>query len=130
MANEVCSVCRKLRVDVKQLIALPNGHICNECVALAADLCGITDEGRKAKSAARADVQDAKLPQTTKEFAQWLRAFAEQVDRIPDRPVHFLDEGAEIGLFYGNPMFPQMPTGLHFEVKFATTEFLDLSRRA
>lgn len=70
------------------------------------------------------------LPQTTKEFAQWLRDVADKVDRIPDRAVHFLDEGVEIGFYYANPMFPQIPTGLHFEVKFATTEFLDLSRRA
>lgn len=70
-----------------------------------------------------ADPKDLNLPKTTKEFAQWLRAVADQVDRIPDRPVQLDDNDVEVGFYYGNPLFPQMPTGLHFEVSFASTEY-------
>lgn len=56
------------------------------------------------------DPKDLKLPTTTREFSQWLRDIAEQVDRIPDRPLQ-LDESAV------------EPTGLHFAVDFASTEY-------
>lgn len=69
------------------------------------------------------DIKDLKLPTTTKEFSQWLRDIATQVDRIPDRPLQLSEDDVEIGFYYGNPMFPQKPTGLHFEVSFASTEY-------
>ena len=69
------------------------------------------------------DIKDLKLPTTTKEFAQWLRDVAEQVDRIPDRPLQMSEDDVEVGFYYGNPMFPQKPTGLHFAVNFASTEY-------
>lgn len=69
------------------------------------------------------DPKDLKLPTTTKEFAQYLRDIATMVDRIPDRPL-ILDESAvEIGFYYGHPTFPQQPTGLHFAIDFASTEY-------
>ena len=68
------------------------------------------------------DIKDIELPKTTKEFAQWLRDIATQVDRIPDRPITLGEDDVEVGFYYGNPMFPQMPTGLHFAVDFASTE--------
>lgn len=34
-----CSFCGKSQRDTKQLIAGPGAYICNECVALCADLC-------------------------------------------------------------------------------------------
>ncbi len=67
------------------------------------------------------DPKDLKLPTTTKEFAQYLRDLAEQVDRIPDKTL-FLNEGdVEVGFYYENIAFPQMPTGLHFQIDFAST---------
>jgi hypothetical protein len=71
------------------------------------------------------DIKDLKLPMTTKEFAHWLRDVAEQVDRIPDRPLQMREDNVEVGFYYGNLMFPQMPTGLHFAVDFASTELLE-----
>jgi hypothetical protein len=68
------------------------------------------------------DIKDIKLPTTTKEFAQYLRDIAEQVDRIPDKPLQLSEDDVEVGFYYGNPMFPQMPTGLHFAIDFASTE--------
>lgn len=68
------------------------------------------------------DIKDIKLPTTTKEFAQYLRDVAEQVDRIPDKPLQLSEDDVEVGFYYGNPMFPQMPTGLHFAIDFASTE--------
>ena len=69
------------------------------------------------------DIKDLKLPTTTKEFAQYLRDIADQVDRIPDKPLQLDENDVEVGFYYGNPMFPQMPTGIHFAVNFASTEF-------
>jgi hypothetical protein len=69
------------------------------------------------------DIKDLKLPTTTREFSQWLRDIAEQVDRIPDRPLQLDESAVEVGFYYGNPMFPQKPTGLHFAVDFASTEY-------
>lgn len=69
------------------------------------------------------DIKDIELPKTTKEFAEWLRKLAEQVDRIPDRPITMREEDVEVGFYYGNPMFPQMPTGLHFAVDSVSTEY-------
>lgn len=63
-----------------------------------------------------------KIPTTTKEFAQYLRDLADQVDRIPDKPLHLREEDVEVGFYYANPAFPQMPTGIHFEISFASTE--------
>jgi hypothetical protein len=71
------------------------------------------------------DPKDLDLPKTTKEFAQWLRACADQIDRIPDRPLQLDANDVEVGFYYGNPLFPQMPTGLHFEISFASTEYGD-----
>lgn len=124
MSNEICSACGKHRKDVQQLIELSRGFFraCNECIGMWADICGVTHEGRKAKSAAAVDIQDIKLPTTTKEFAQWLRDIAEQVDRIPDRPLQLDENDVEVGFYYGHPTFPQKPTGLHFAVDFASTE--------
>ena len=68
------------------------------------------------------DIKDLKLPTTTKEFAQYLRDIAEQVERIPDKPLQLNENDVEVGFYYGNPMFPQMPTGLHFAIDFASTE--------
>jgi hypothetical protein len=69
------------------------------------------------------DPKDLTLPTTTNEFAQWLRDIATQVDRIPDRPLQLDENDVEIGFYYGNVVFPRKPTGLHFEVSFATTEY-------
>ena len=63
------------------------------------------------------------MPTTTKEFAQWLRDIADQIDRISDRPVALREEDVEIGFYYGNPAFPDLPTGFHFVVNFASTEY-------
>jgi hypothetical protein len=68
------------------------------------------------------DIKDLKLPTTTKEFAQYLRNIAEQVERLPDRPLQLSEDDVEVGFYYGNPMFPGMPTGLHFAIDFASTE--------
>lgn len=76
------------------------------------------------------DIKDIKLPTTVKEFAQWLRDVAEQVDRIPDRPISMREDDIEIGFYYGNPMFPQMPTGLHFSIDGVTTEFYNREQAA
>jgi len=62
------------------------------------------------------DIKDIDLPKTTKEFAQWLRDVAEQVDRIGDRPLQIREQDVEVGFYYGNPAFPDVPTGLHFTV--------------
>ena len=69
------------------------------------------------------NIDDGPMPKTTKEFAQWLRAIAEQVDRIADRPIQLREDDVEIGFYYGNPAFPQLPTGIHFAVDFASTEY-------
>lgn len=69
------------------------------------------------------DIKDIKLPTSTKEFAQWLRDVATQVDRIPDRPLQLAEDAVEIGFYYESPSFPQMPTGLHFAVEHATTHW-------
>jgi hypothetical protein len=136
MSNEICSACGKARKDVKQLIELSRGHFwaCNECIRLWADICGLTRDvkqvlpglqrahGRHARRAERVDIHDIDLPKTTKEFAQYLRDIADQVERIPDKPLQLDENAVEIGFYYGNPMFPQMPTGLHFAVDFASTE--------
>jgi hypothetical protein len=53
------------------------------------------------------------LPETTKEFAQYLRALADRVDRIPDVPLEMREEDVEVGFYYANPAFHQMPTGIH-----------------
>jgi len=76
------------------------------------------------------DIKDLALPTTTQEFARWLRDIAEQVDRIPDRPIALTENDVEIGFYYGNPMFPQMPTGLHFQVDYASTELVPAPARA
>jgi hypothetical protein len=68
------------------------------------------------------DIKDLKLPTTTKEFAQYLRDIAEQVERIPDKPLQLSENDVEVGFYYANPMFPSMPTGLHFQIDFASTE--------
>jgi hypothetical protein len=68
------------------------------------------------------DPKDLKLPTTTREFAQWLRDVADQVDRIADRPLHLDEQDVEVGFYYGNPAFPQLPTGIHFAVDYASTE--------
>jgi hypothetical protein len=68
------------------------------------------------------DIKDIKLPTTTKEFAQYLRDVADQVERIPNKPLQLSEDDVEVGFYYGNPMFPQMPTGLHFQIDFASTE--------
>lgn len=67
------------------------------------------------------DPKDLKLPTTTKEFAQYLRDLAEQVDRIPDRTLYLHENDVEVGFYYENFAFPQMPTGIHFQIDFAST---------
>jgi hypothetical protein len=83
---------------------------------------GFRWNGTTRKKAPMTDPKDLKLPTTTKEFAQYLRDIAEQVDRIPDRPLQLSENDVEIGFYYGHPTFPQMPTGLHFAINFASTE--------
>ena len=68
------------------------------------------------------DIKTLPLPTTTKEFVTYLRDLAEQVDRIPDRPLFLSKTDVEVGFYYGHPVFPQMPTGLHFAIDFASTE--------
>lgn len=75
------------------------------------------------------DLSEIQLPPTTREFAQWLRDVAAQVDRISDRPLLLNENDVEVGFYYGNPMFPQKPTGLHFAVNFASTEYSQPKRR-
>jgi hypothetical protein len=75
------------------------------------------------------DIKDLTLPTTTKEFAQWLRDIAEQVDRIPNHPIRLTEGDVEIGFYYSNLMFPQMPTGLHFQVDYASTELVPVPAR-
>jgi len=129
MSNDLCGACGKRRKDVKQLVEMSRGHFmaCNECIELCADIIGITSRGQTMKRARgifeRRDIKDIELPKTTKEFAQWLRDVATQVDRIPDRPLQMREEDVEVGFYYGSPTFPQKPTGLHFAVDFASTEF-------
>ena len=129
--SDACSSCGKKRQDVKQLVEMSQGHFtaCNECIELCADIIGITSRGQTMKRARgifeRRDIKDITLPETTKEFAQWLRDVATQVDRIPDRPLQMSEDDVEVGFYYGNLVFPQMPTGLHFAVDFASTEALD-----
>jgi len=131
--SDICSACGKARKDVKQLVEMSRGHFwaCNECIELCADMIGVTTASKRAERARgifeRRDIKDIKIPATTKEFVQWLRDVAEQVDRIPDKPLYLPEEYVEVGFYYGNPMFPQMPTGLHFAVDFASTEH-DLRR--
>lgn len=60
------------------------------------------------------------LPKNTKEFAQWLRSIADQVDRIPVCEVTMREDDVEVGFYYANPMFPQMPMGIHFQVEVTT----------
>ena len=60
------------------------------------------------------------LPTTTKEFAQYLRDLADKVDKIPDVPVEMRDEDTEVGFYYGNPVFPDRPTGLHVQFTAST----------
>ncbi len=67
------------------------------------------------------DIKDLKLPTTTQEFAQYLRDIAALVTAIPDRPLYLSEGDVEIGFYYENPVFPQMPTGLHFQIDFAST---------
>jgi hypothetical protein len=66
-----------------------------------------------------------KIPKTTKEFAQWLRDIADNVDRIPNKPIQLNENDVEVGFYYANPIFPTMPTGVHFAVDFASTEYTD-----
>ena len=67
------------------------------------------------------NITNSTLPTTTKEFAAWLRAVAEQVDRIPEVPILMSEDDIEVGFYYGNPVFPQMPTGLHFTINDVST---------
>ena len=67
------------------------------------------------------DIKDLKLPKTTQEFAQYLRDIAALVTTIPDRPLFLGEDDVEVGFYYENPMFPSMPTGLHFQIDFAST---------
>ncbi len=69
----------------------------------------------------RPTITDGPLPATTKEFAQWLRDIATAVDRIPNQAIFLREEDVEVGFYYANPLFPGMPTGLHFQVDFAST---------
>ena len=66
-------------------------------------------------------IKDLTLPTTTQEFAQYLRDIAEQVARMPDQPLFLHENDAEVGFYYENPVFPQTPTGLHFQIDFAST---------
>jgi len=67
------------------------------------------------------DIKDLTLPKTTQEFAQYLRDIAALITAIPDRLLYLHENDVEIGFYYENPMFPQMPTGLHFQIDFAST---------
>ncbi len=60
------------------------------------------------------------LPTTTKEFAQYLRDLADQVDRIPDVPLEMREQDVEVGFYYANTAFPQMPTGIHAQFTAST----------
>jgi hypothetical protein len=62
------------------------------------------------------DNVSAKLPTTTKELAQYLRDLATQIDRIPSQSIVVGEDDVEVGFFYGNPMFPQMPTGVNLQI--------------
>ena len=62
------------------------------------------------------------LPQTTQEFVTWLRKLADEVERIPVRPLQMREEDVEVGFYYATPAFPQMPTGIYFEAIVTTTE--------
>lgn len=69
------------------------------------------------------DPKDLDLPETTSELAKWLRAIAAQVDHIPPNTrVAMREEDVEVGFYYANPAFPQMPTGIHFQVEASTFE--------
>lgn len=68
------------------------------------------------------DIKDIELPKTTKEFAQWLRDVADQVDRIDDRPLQMREEDIEVGFYYGSPALSGVPTGVYFCVDAASTE--------
>lgn len=65
---------------------------------------------------------DCPMPKTTKEFATWLRNLAKQVERIPERPLHMREEDVEVGFYYDNPVFPQMPTRIYFHVEGVESE--------
>jgi hypothetical protein len=62
------------------------------------------------------------IPATTKEFANWLRNIASQIDRIPDRPLYAKNGRMEIGFYYGNSVFPALPTGFRFHIDLVDTE--------
>lgn len=69
------------------------------------------------------DPKDLNLPQTTSELAKWLRAIATQVDHIPpDTKLVMREQDVEVGFYYANSAFPQMPTGIHFQVEASTFE--------
>ena len=60
------------------------------------------------------------MPTTTKEFAQYLRNLADQVDRIPDTALEMREEDVEVGFYYANPAFSTMPTGIHAQLTATT----------
>lgn len=60
------------------------------------------------------------MPTTTKEFAKYLRDLADRVDRVPDVPLEMREEDVEVGFYYANPAFPQMPTGIYVQLTATT----------
>lgn len=60
------------------------------------------------------------MPTTTKELAEYLRDLAVKIDRIPNTPITMREEDAEIGFYYANPAFPQMPTGVYVQFLAST----------
>jgi len=66
------------------------------------------------------DDQPLPMPATTREFATYLRTLADQVDRIPDTPINMHEDDVEVGFYYANPVFPQLPTGVHVQLTAST----------
>lgn len=67
------------------------------------------------------NIENLRVPKSTKEFAKWLRDIADQADLIPDVPLNLLKNQVEVGFYYDQPNFNK-PIGLYFQVGFASTK--------
>ena len=72
-----CSFCGRTQEEVKRIIAGPNAYICNECIAICADL--LDEEGAAEELAARFELDDS-LP-TPAQMKEQLDAYVIGQDR-------------------------------------------------
>ena len=52
-----CSFCGRTQEEVKRIIAGPNAYICNECIAICAEI--LDEEGTTEELAARFELDDS-----------------------------------------------------------------------